>query len=479
MAAYNVQSLFIFFAIISLLGGGVASLCFKRLDTSAKYWTVATVLWGITGMLTVFRNELPPLWSYSIPIGVNSASFILMGLGIVRLYKQGPQWPSLLALSLATVVYTVTMELCRLHAGPKVTLVLSGLAFGLSSIWCAYPAHVHFKLTRNRFSMHMRWVMAGLGLLHLVRMQGALTGWGVETFGQDTWTLGIWSAIFVFGIMRYFTYVAMRIQEQSDASIKVAAALAREEEGRRLGSQLAQLERQQSLGVMSASFAHELNQPLSVILNYAELLQHQQRSGTMEPTMTLTVLDDIIASSLRATEIIRRIRRFIKPRQNPKNERFDLRTVVQDVLALISPEGMRSAITVVTLHMPEPFWVRADPVLMSQVLFNVLRNAMESMLNSAERHIHLDISQNTTEVNVTVTDSGTGLSENDIHKVGTPFYTTKPTGMGLGLSISMSILAQYGGHLSLTNTGHGTRVSICLPQADAIESDSICGAASN
>ena len=202
MAAYNVQSLFIFFAIISLLGGGVASLCFKRLDTSAKYWTVATVLWGITGMLTVFRNELPPLWSYSIPIGVNSASFILMGLGIVRLYKQGPQWPSLLALSLATVVYTVTMELCRLHADPKVTLVLSGLAFGLSSIWCAYPAHVHFKLTRNRFSMHMRWVMAGLGLLHLVRMQGALTGWGVETFGQDTWTLGIWSAIFVFGIMR-------------------------------------------------------------------------------------------------------------------------------------------------------------------------------------------------------------------------------------------------------------------------------------
>ena len=62
MASYNVQSLFIFFAIISLLGGGVASLYFKRLDTSAKYWTVATILWGITGMATVFRNELPPLW---------------------------------------------------------------------------------------------------------------------------------------------------------------------------------------------------------------------------------------------------------------------------------------------------------------------------------------------------------------------------------------------------------------------------------
>ena len=468
MASYNVQSLFIFFAIISLLGGGVASLYFKRLDTSAKYWTVATLMWGITGMATVFRNELPPLWSYSIPIGVNSATFVLMGLGIVRLYKHGPQWPSFLALGLATVTYTMTLELCRIHAGPKVTLILSGLAFGLSSIWCAYPAHVHFKLTGNRFSMHMRWVMAGLGVLHLVRMQGALTGWGVQTFGQDAWTLGIWSAIFVFGMLRYFTYVGMRIQEQNDQRLTAAAALAREEEGRRLASQLAQLERQQSLGAMSASFAHELNQPLGVILNYAELLQHQQRTGTMEPAMTLNVLDDIIASAVRAREIIRRIRLFMQPSQNQKNERSDLRTVVENVLALVSADAVRSEITVVTPDMPEPVWVRADAVLISQVLFNVLRNAMESMLDRAERLIRLDIHQNNSEVTIAVIDSGTGLTEEDIQKAGEPFYTTKPSGMGLGLSICKSILAQYGGRLSLTNTGRGTHVLISLPQADSI-----------
>lgn len=468
MAAYNVQSLFVFFAIISLLGGGVVSFYFTRLDTSAKYWTVATVLWGITGLATVFRNEIPLLWSYSIPIGVNSASFILMGLGIARLYRHGPQWPSLLALGVATVIYTVTMELCRLYAGPKVTLVLSGLAFGLSSIWSAYPAHVHFKLTRNRFSMHMRWVMAGLGLLHLVRMQGALTGWGVETFGQDAWTLGIWSAIFVMGMLRYFTYVAMRIQEQSDARIKAAAELAREEESRRLGAQLAQLERQQSLGVMSAAFAHELNQPLGVILNYAELLQHQQRSGAMEPAITLNVLDDIIASAVRAGEIIQRIRRFIEPRQIQKTEHFDARSVLEDVLALVTPEAVRSEITVTKAPVPEPMWVHADPVLLSQVLFNVVRNAMEAMTDSSLRHIHLDIDQNKQEVQIGVTDSGSGLSEEASQKVGEPFYSTKPSGMGLGLSISKNILSQYGGRLLLTNTGSGTRALVCLPMVVAI-----------
>ncbi len=469
MAAYNVQSLFVFFAIMSLLGGGVASLYFKRLDTSAKYWTVATILWGITGMATVFRSELPPLWSYSIPIGVNSASFVLMGLGISRLYRHGPHWPSLLALSVATVVYTVSMELSRIYAGPKITLILSGLAFGLSSIWGAYPAHVHFQLTGNRFSMHMRWVMAGLGLLHLLRMQGALTGWGVETFGQDAWTLGIWSAIFVFGMLRYFTYVAMRIQEQNDSRTKAAAALAcEEEESRRLRSQLAQLERQQSLGVMSATFAHELNQPLAVILNYAELLKQEQRSGIIATATTRNVLDDIIASAIRASEIIRRIRRFIQPRHSQNTERFDMRTVLDDVLALLAHEIAHSAITVTTAHMPEPVWVRADTVLISQVLFNVLRNAMEAIAEKTERHIHLDIIQNDHELQIGVTDSGSGLSQEATQKAGEPFYTTKPSGMGLGLSVSNNILSQYGGHLLLTNTGAGTRAVVCLPKTVAI-----------
>ena len=464
MASYNVQSLFIFFAIISLLGGGVASLYFTRLDTSAKYWAVATILWGITGMATVFRTELPPLWSYSIPIGVNSASFVLMGLGIARLYKQGPQWPSFLALGLATVAYTVTLELCRIHAGPKVTLVLSCLAFGLSSIWSAYPAHVHFKLTGNRFSMHMRWVMAGLGILHLVRMQGALTGWGVQTFGRDAWTLGIWSAIFVFGMLRYFTYIAMRVQQQDDERLKAAAALAREEEARRLGNQLARLERQQSLSVMSASFAHELNQPLTAIMGYAELLQHQQRAGQMEEKVTLSALDNIIANSARAADIVRGIRMFIQPKEL-KTQRLDMRTAVDEVCALVAPEARRLDIQVIKPPMPQPVWVQADPVQMSQVVFNVLRNAMEAVASCQVREIQLTLTLQNDEVQLSVCDTGTGLSQEAASQAGDPFYTTKMSGLGMGLSISKTILAQFGGRLTLTNTGQGACALIALPAA--------------
>jgi two-component system sensor kinase FixL len=312
--------------------------------------------------------------------------------------------------------------------------------------------------------MHMRWVMVGLGVLHLVRMQGALTGWGVQTFGQDAWTLGIWSAIFVFGMLRYFTYIAMRIQQQDDERLQVAAALAREEEARRLSSQLARLERQQSLGVMSASFAHELNQPLLTILNYAELLQHRHRSGQADEKNTLDVLGNIVASSLRAADIVRRIRLFIQPTEL-KTQRMDMRKVVDEVSALVAHEAGRNSIQWCQDPMPKPIWVNADPVQMSQVLFNVVRNAMESVVSGDLRQIRLTLEQHEKEVQLRVYDTGAGLSQEAASQAGDPFFTTKISGLGMGLSISKTILAQFGGRLSLTNTPEGACALMGLPAA--------------
>ncbi len=466
MAANYVQSLFIFFALFSLLGGLGACLYFQRLDSSARYWTVATVLAGATNLATVFRSEIPPLWSYSVAIGLSGTSFVLMGLGIARLYNRGAQRRTLLALGAGTVVFIAVMEGARIHAGPKVTLLLSGGLFGLSSIWGAWVAHVHHRRTHNQFSMHMRWVMASLGVLHLLRTQGVVTGWGVQTFGQEVWTFGIWSGAFVLGMLRYFAYLAMRVQEQADEKVKVAAALVREEEGRRLGGQLARLERQQSLGVMSASFAHELNQPLAVIRNYAELLQHQLRTQTMNADTAKGVLDDIIASSVRAADIIRRIRVFIQPAESRK-ERIDLRTVVQEVLALVNAEALRAQITLVKPPMPHPIWVQADAIELSQVLFNVVRNAMDALQDAQERRIELTVNELDGEVQLQVYDTGPGLSETSLQQAGEPFYTTKVSGLGMGLSISRIILAQYGGRLSLDNTERGTCACIGLPRAEA------------
>lgn len=463
MAAYYVQSLFIFFAIFSLLGGLLASLYFARLDSSARYWVLAALIGGVSNMATVFRDDLPPLWSYSIPIGLGGASFVLMGLGIARLHMQGPQWRSLLGLTAGTGAFIALMEWARVHAGPQFTLLLSGGLFGLTSLWGAYFAHAYYQRSGNQFAMHMRWVMVGLGLFHLLRTQGAVTGWGVNTFGPETWTYGIWTGAFVMGMLRYFAYVAIRIQEQAEERLAVSTALAREEEGRRLGVRLAHQDRQHSLGLMSASFAHELNQPLATILNYAELMQHQLKNGGLERETSQRVLDDIIASSVRAGEVIRRIRNFIQPAAL-KKELVDLRGVIKEVCALVEPEALRANIDIVKPALPDaPIWVLGDSVQLSQVLFNVLRNAMESVALVQMRKVHLTIGQDNNDICIKVHDTGPGLSEMASEQAGNPFYTTKTSGLGMGLSISKTILAQFGGQLSLQNTANGACARITLP----------------
>ena len=465
MAAFNVPSLFIFYALLSLLGGVIALVYWRSLDTSARYWAVAALIAGVTNLATVFRAELPLLWSYSIPIGLTGALFVLMGLGIQRLHRQGPQWPALLVLAIGTAIFIAVMEWCRIHVGMRLTVVLSGGLFALTSFWASHTAHVYHRLSANRFARHMCTVMIIFGVVNLLRIQSSFTGWALETFGTDAWTLGMWSTQFLLGMLRYFLYIAMRIQQTADERSQAAVALAREEENRRVSAQLARMERQQSLGVMSASFAHELNQPLTTILSYAELLQEQQTRGPLEITSTQKVLQEIVASSTRAGEIIRRIRSFIQPAAL-KKELVDLRGVIDEVCALVEPEARRGNIDIFKPTTSDtPIWVLGDAVQLSQVLFNLLRNAMESVVKGQIRSIRLDLRQDNRDIYLEVHDTGLGLSETAAEQAGDPFYTTKISGLGLGLSISKTILAQFNGSLMLKNTAQGACARITLPVA--------------
>ena len=467
MTAYNVQSLFVFYSIVSILGGLIACFYFNRLDSSARYWAVAALIAGVTNLATVFRAELPLLWSYSIPIGMNGMVFVLMGLGIRRLHDKGPQGLTLLSLGIGTIIFIGAMEWCRIHNGLRVTVVLSGGVFALTSFWGSYAAHVYFKISGNRFAMHMRWIMFGIGFVNVLRTQSSFTGWGLETFGEDAWTLTIWSVMFLLGMLRYFSYLAIRAQQQNDEKLQGATALAREEEGRRLGARLAQQDRQHSLGVMSASFAHELNQPLATILNYAELLQEQLKNGNLERQTSQRVVEDIIANSVRAGDIIRRIRNFIQPAALEK-ELVDLRGVINEVCALVEPEARRADIQIVKNTLPStPIWVLGDAVQLSQVLFNVVRNGMESVAKVPQRRILLDIRHINRDIWLEVHDSGPGLTKAAAEQAGDPFYTTKISGLGMGLSISKTILAQFDGRLSLENTEQGACARIILPLANA------------
>jgi len=175
---------------------------------------------------------------------------------------------------------------------------------------------------------------------------------------------------------------------------------------------------------------------------------------------------DIVRDGKRAGEIIARIRALTKRAATPR-ERLDLNETIREVLALVADEAKRKNVIIQTQLADDLPPVSADRVQLQQVMLNLVMNAIEAMSSVADRERELVIATrklDPDQVQVTVKDSGIGLDPNTIARIFDPFYTTKPGGMGMGLSISRSILEAHGGRLWATvNNGPGTTFDFTLP----------------
>jgi signal transduction histidine kinase len=169
----------------------------------------------------------------------------------------------------------------------------------------------------------------------------------------------------------------------------------------------------------------------------------------------------------RAGEVIARIRALTKRSAAPK-ETVDLNQTIQDVLAIIGDEARRKSVVIQTQFADDLSPVLGDRVQLQQVLLNLIMNGIEAMSSSNETVRQLIIATRNVDpdqVQVTVEDSGIGLDPNTMSRIFEPFYTTKSGGMGMGLSISRSILQNHGGRLWATaNDGPGTSFHFTLPK---------------
>ena len=236
-----------------------------------------------------------------------------------------------------------------------------------------------------------------------------------------------------------------------------------ENEARRLTSQIAQMDRQRSLGEMSASLSHELNQPLTAILTNAQVGQRGLKAGRFETERIGEFFDKIIFNARRAGEIIDRIRSFIRPAEIEQIP-VDLQRLAGDILDLVGPEATEHKVDIIFSPYTSPMWVKGDATQLSQVLMNIYRNAIEAMRESELREIHVQLMPFGDRLNLSICDTGPGLAPEMLQKAGTPFLTTKAGGLGLGLSIARSIIAQHRGTLSVGRAGGGGAcVDIDLP----------------
>lgn len=214
-----------------------------------------------------------------------------------------------------------------------------------------------------------------------------------------------------------------------------------------------------AVGEMATTLAHELNQPLAAIANYNMGCVRRLRSGDWEPAELLEAMEKGAVQAERASGVIQRLREFVA-RRPPRLAACDINEVVRGVRSTIEVDaGKRSVRLALALSERIPY-VRADQTLMEQVILNLARNAIDAMEDTpaGERELCIrsrDGAGDTVEVEVA--DRGQGIDPEFEANLFSPFLSTKPDGMGLGLHISRSIVEAHGGHLWVTrNGGRGT-----------------------
>jgi PAS domain S-box-containing protein len=241
---------------------------------------------------------------------------------------------------------------------------------------------------------------------------------------------------------------------------------AHEEQLQKHRADLAHVARLSMMGEMAASLAHELNQPLHAVNNYARGSLRRLSKTPHRDEQLVAALEQIGAEANRAAGIVRRVRGFIQKRE-PQFSDVLVNNLVEDVILLDKAELEQRHTRVATELAADLPAVIGDPVQIEQVVMNLLRNGLEAMdeIPEWQRLLRITTMRNGADlVQVDVCDRGGGIGGEDLEKIFEAFFTTKPEGMGMGLAISRSIILAHGGHLWATiNPDQGCTFHFTLP----------------
>jgi signal transduction histidine kinase len=273
--------------------------------------------------------------------------------------------------------------------------------------------------------------------------------------------LGIWRE-------RVEPFTDKQIELITDFAAQTNIALeitTRERQLREVQTELARANRIATMGQLSSSIAHEVNQPIAGLIANSEAALAWLSHGSAKLTEARTAIEYAIRDGRRTAEIVGRIRDLIR-KAPPKKDWFDMNEAIRDLIMLTRGEAVKNGVSVQTQLADGLPLVEGDRVQLQQVILNLIVNAIHAMSGvDARRDLHLSTANIASEGTlVAVRDSGSGLSHDQLSRLFEPFYTTKPDGLGLGLPICRAIIEAHGGRLWATpNEPHGAVFQFTLP----------------
>ena len=257
------------------------------------------------------------------------------------------------------------------------------------------------------------------------------------------------------GDRTYFTGFIRDLTEREETAARL----------QEIQGELARLARLNELGEMASTLAHELNQPLSAIANYVQGSSRMMSRFEGEDAVRVQgALHETARQALRAGDIIRHLREFVT-RGNTEKSPEDIKTLIEEAGALALVGARELGVKTVFELGGEKGMVLVDKVQIQQVLINLMRNAMEAMRDEERRELLVKVSNLPQDmISVEVADTGSGIPDEIAPQLFQPFVTSKPSGMGIGLSISKRIIESHGGEISVTrNAAGGASFLFTLP----------------
>jgi len=231
--------------------------------------------------------------------------------------------------------------------------------------------------------------------------------------------------------------------------------------------ELAHVNRRATAGELSASIAHEVNQPLATVLAHTELCEILIKRPNPDMQVIQEVLGDIKRENHRASEVIVRLRRLMR-RAEPQKEDVELNELTKDVLKFVSAKAGVHDIDLDEDLSAEPLRVHVDPIQLQQVVMNLILNGIdairEATSSSARRIVVRTRRMGDDKAEIVVCDTGPGIAADQRTRMFEPFFTTKPQGMGMGLSIARTIIEAHGGSIRAeSQNGGGAVFRVQLP----------------
>ncbi len=260
------------------------------------------------------------------------------------------------------------------------------------------------------------------------------------------------------GQLSYFSIIGRDITEQRQA----------EAEAMQYQLEMAHISRLMSLGEMASGLAHEINQPLGAILNYSQGSLRRIEEGSISDLHgVIQALQLISRQAHRAADIIRRLRSFVKKTEYQRME-FSINSVCEEIAQFMEQEARNAGIHFLFRLDASAPTLLADKVQIEQVILNLIRNSIEAYSSSEDKTdklITITTQQSAQQLQVRISDGASGITQSQMNKLFEPFFTSKELGLGMGLSISRTIIEAHGGRLQAESDGRsGSTFTINLPR---------------